>query len=186
MLHCCIQCQIGCAWDRMLPVRKANPTCWIQWQCELHTWFHILPHCSPLLCWILWMHLYPCWLTSFVIGTCVELLSTKCQLTWHDNIRGRSVFVGVSHGRKESLSWKCTWLNKTWININIFPYTYRFVKCQFWNLVDVWWNSGGQNQWVTKSRCFHDYWWRHRFSWVEMFWTRGTTWAQILLLNEIK
>ena len=51
--------------------------------------------------------------------------------------------------------------------------------------VDVWWNIGGQNQWVTKSRCFHDYWWRHRFSWVEMFWTRGTTWAQILLLNEI-
>ena len=52
-------------------------------------------------------------------------------------------------------------------------------------MVDVWWNIGGQNQWVTKSRCFHDYWWRHRFSWVEMFWTRGTTWAQILLLNEI-
>ena len=42
----------------------------------------------------------------------------------------------------------------------------------------MWWNSGGQNQWVTKSCCFHDYWWRHLFSWVKMFWTWGTTWAQ--------
>ena len=32
------------------------------------------------------------------------------------------------------------------------PFLYNV---SFWNLVEVWWNSWGQNQWVTKSRCFH-------------------------------
>ena len=42
------------------------------------------------------------------------------------HIRGRSVFVGVRHGHKESLSWQCAWSNQTQIIINIFPYAYRF------------------------------------------------------------
>ena len=50
----------------------------------------------------------------------------KAQLAICHNIRGRSVFVDVRHGRKESLSWQCAWSNQTWTIINIFPYTYRF------------------------------------------------------------